>query len=184
MNFLCIYLGEGKGGGSLIHVHVLEHIVSLSYRTTWWMFTKLDRDEVLIITHLFIGFSANSNQRRIQGEGGGNLPKIGQWGVLSPKDFFFSLSYRTTWWMFTKLDRHEVLIITHLFIGFSANSTQGRRQFAKNRSMRGSFSKGLLLQIGMQQQQTECIPVSWIEILRLLLFWLISQIWQSCFLIC
>ena len=150
------------------------------------MFTKLDRDEVLIITHLFIGFSSNSTQGRIQG-GGGNLPKIGQWGVPSPKDFFFSLSYRTTWWMFTKLDRDEVLIITFLFIGFSANSTQGQiqgGQFAKNRSMRGSFSKGLLLQIGMQQQQTECIPISWIEILRLLLFWLISQIWQSCFLIC
>ena len=171
-----------------MHVYVLEHIISLSYRTTSWMFTKLDRDEVLIITHLFIGFSANSQQGRIQGGGGGNLPKIGQRGVPSPKDFFCSLSYRTTWWMFTKLDRDEVLIITHLFIGFSANSTQGRiqggRQFAKNRSMRGSFSQGLLLQIGMQQQQTECIPVSWIEILRLLLFWLISQKWQSCFLIC
>ena len=34
----------------------------------------------------------------------------------------------------------------------------------KNRSMRGPFSKRLLLQIGMQQQQTECILVSWIEI--------------------
>ena len=34
----------------------------------------------------------------------------------------------------------------------------------KNRSMRGPFSKGLLLQIGMQQQQTECILVSWIEL--------------------
>ena len=93
------------GGGALMHVYLLEHIISLSYRTTWWMFTKLDRDEVLIITHLFIGFSANSTQGRIQGGGG---------------------------------------------------------QFAKNRSMRGSFSKGLLLQIGMQQQQTECIPISWI----------------------
>ena len=78
-----------KGGGALMHVYVLEHIISLSYRTTWWMFTKLDRDEVLIITHLFIGFLANSTQGRIQGGGGGNLPKIGQWGVPSPKDFFF-----------------------------------------------------------------------------------------------
>ena len=71
MNFLCIYLGEGKGGGvgALMHVYVLEHIISLSYRTTWWMFTKLDRDEALIITHLFIGFSANSTQGRIQGGG-------------------------------------------------------------------------------------------------------------------
>ena len=29
------------------------------------------------------------------------------------------------------------------------------------RSVRGLFSKGFLLQIGMQQQQTECISVSW-----------------------
>ena len=34
----------------------------------------------------------------------------------------------------------------------------------KNGSMRGPFSKGLLLQIRMQRQQTECILVSWIEI--------------------
>ena len=33
----------------------------------------------------------------------------------------------------------------------------------KKGSMRGPFSKGLPLQIGMQQQQTECILVSWIE---------------------
>ena len=42
----------------------------------------------------------------------------------------------------------------------------------KNRSMRGLFPKGLLLQIGMQiQQQTECILVSWIEISRLFAVW-------------
>ena len=46
MNFLCIYLGE-KGGGALMHVYVLEHIVSLNYRTAEWMFTKFGRDEVL-----------------------------------------------------------------------------------------------------------------------------------------
>ena len=34
MNFLCIYLDEGKGV-ALMHVYVLEHIVSLSYRTAW-----------------------------------------------------------------------------------------------------------------------------------------------------
>ena len=32
MNFLCIYLGEGRGG-ALMHVYVWEHIVSLYYRT-------------------------------------------------------------------------------------------------------------------------------------------------------
>ena len=29
MNFLCIYLGEGKGGGALMQVYVWEHMVSL-----------------------------------------------------------------------------------------------------------------------------------------------------------
>ena len=32
MNFLCIYLGEGRGG-ALMHVNEWEHIVSLYYRT-------------------------------------------------------------------------------------------------------------------------------------------------------
>ena len=32
MNFLCIYLKK-RGGGALMHVCVLEHIVSLYYRT-------------------------------------------------------------------------------------------------------------------------------------------------------
>ena len=32
MNFLCIYLGE-KRGGALMHVYVWEHIVSLYFRT-------------------------------------------------------------------------------------------------------------------------------------------------------
>ena len=41
------------GGGALIHVYVLEHIGSLSYRTAWWMFTKLDRDEALMVPHLY-----------------------------------------------------------------------------------------------------------------------------------
>ena len=37
-------------------------------------------------------------------------------------------------------------------------------RWCKDGSMRGPFSKGLILQIGMQQQQTESILVSWIEI--------------------
>ena len=63
--FLCIYLDE-KGGGALMHVYVLEHIVSHIYRTTWWMFTKLGRDEVLMAPHLWLDFSANPTQGWIQ----------------------------------------------------------------------------------------------------------------------
>ena len=37
---------EKRGVGALMHVYVWEHLVSLDYRTTEWMFTKLGRDEV------------------------------------------------------------------------------------------------------------------------------------------
>ena len=74
------------GGGALMHVYVLEHIVSLCYKTAWWMFTKLGRDEVLMTPHLWLDFSANPAQVWIQGGA-----KIGQWGVPSPKDCFFRL---------------------------------------------------------------------------------------------
>ena len=67
MNFLCIYLGEKGGGGALMHVYEWEHIVSLYYRTAYWMFTKLGRDEVLLVPHKCCGFLARSAQGRIQG---------------------------------------------------------------------------------------------------------------------
>ena len=78
-----------EGGVALIHVYsiyVLEHIVSLCYRTAWWMFSKLVRDEVLMTPHLWLDFSANSTQGWIQGGA-----KIGQWGVSSPKDYSLGL---------------------------------------------------------------------------------------------
>ena len=46
-----------KEEGALMHVYVLEHIVSLCYKTAWWMFTKLGRED----------FSANPAQGWIQG---------------------------------------------------------------------------------------------------------------------
>ena len=75
-----------EGGGALMHVYVLEHIVSLCFRTAWWMYTKLGRDEVLMAPHLRLDFSAQPTQGWIQGGA-----KIGQWGVPCPKDCFFRL---------------------------------------------------------------------------------------------
>ena len=52
---LCIYLGEGRGrgrGGALMHLYVWEHIVIPNYRTPWRMFTKLVRDEELMVPHM------------------------------------------------------------------------------------------------------------------------------------
>ena len=77
---------EGGGGCTFACIFIGTHIVSLSYRTTWRMFTNLDRDEVLMDPHPCIGFSAKSTQGRIQGGA-----KIGHRGVPSPKDFFFKL---------------------------------------------------------------------------------------------
>ena len=56
MIFLWIYLDEGRG--AQMHVCVLEHIISLCYRTAWWMFSKLGRDEVLMAPYLRLDFSA------------------------------------------------------------------------------------------------------------------------------
>ena len=60
-----------------MHVYVLEHIVSLYYRTAQWMFTKLGRHEVLMVPYKCFCFSARSLQGRIQGGA-----KIGQGGPL------------------------------------------------------------------------------------------------------
>ena len=60
-----------------MHVYVLEHIVSLYYRTALWMFTKLGRHEMLMVPYKCCCFSARSVQGRIQGGA-----KIGQGGPL------------------------------------------------------------------------------------------------------
>ena len=72
------------------------------------MFMKLGRDEVLMVTHLCLGFSANSAQGWIQG---GSI--IGQWGVPSPKDFFFRLecySNKPNAWQLSKSIWEEALL--------------------------------------------------------------------------
>ena len=74
-------------------------------------------------------------------------------------DHIVSHYYRTARWMFTKLDRDELLMVPHLCLGFSANSAQGGSRAGQNMSMRVPFSKGLLLQIGRLQQQNQCISV-------------------------
>ena len=53
---------------------------NLSYRTYWWMLTKLGRDEVIMALHMRLGFSARPARRWIQG-----CAKISQWGSPSPR---------------------------------------------------------------------------------------------------
>ena len=68
----------------IVHVYVLERIVSRNYRITWWIFTKLGRDKVLKTPHICIDVWTKSAQGRIQ-----DRAIIGQWGAPSPKIFFF-----------------------------------------------------------------------------------------------
>ena len=55
-------------GGALMHVYVWEHIASLYYRTAYWIFTKLGRDQVLLARHMHKDVLAIFAQGRIQGE--------------------------------------------------------------------------------------------------------------------
>ena len=57
-----------RGGGALKHVYVWEHIASLYYRTAYWMFTKLGRDEVLMARHMHKDVLAIFAQGQIQCE--------------------------------------------------------------------------------------------------------------------
>ena len=58
--FLFIFWSEKGGGAALVHVYVLEHIVTLNYGITWWIFTKLCRDKVLKTPLICIHFWAKS----------------------------------------------------------------------------------------------------------------------------
>ena len=73
-----------KEGGGVTNACICMGTHSLSYRTDWWILTKLGRDEVIMALHMRLGFLARSAQRWIQGG-----TKIGQWGVPSLEDFFF-----------------------------------------------------------------------------------------------
>ena len=76
MNFY-LFIQVKRGGGALVHVYVLEHIVSLNYRIAWWIFTKLGRDKALMTPHICIDSWAKSAQGWIQGGA-----KIGPGGSL------------------------------------------------------------------------------------------------------
>ena len=83
-----------------MHVNVWEHIASLYYRTSQWMFMKLGRDEVLMVLHMLKDVLAIIAQGRIQGEakqvtaGGGGFPflkKLLQTGRLQQQTEFISI---------------------------------------------------------------------------------------------
>ena len=93
MNFY-LFIEVKRGGGALVHVYVLEHIVSLNYRIAWWIFTKLGRDKVLMTPHICIDSLAKSTQGWIQGRA-----KIGPGGSLLQRTSSSDRKATATYWM-------------------------------------------------------------------------------------
>ena len=85
MNFHLFIEVKKRGGGALVHVYVLEHIVSLNYRIAWWIFTKLGRDKVLMTPYICIDSWAKSAQGWIQGSDWEEV--LAKWAIFS----FFSM---------------------------------------------------------------------------------------------
>ena len=100
--WIFIYLLKGKrGGGALVHVYVLEHIVSLNYRIAWWIFTKFGRDKVLMTPHIGIDSWAKSAQGWIQGGA-----KIGPRGSLLQRTSSSDRKATATYWMHSNDLKH------------------------------------------------------------------------------
>ena len=101
MNFYLFIEGNKGGGGALVHVYVLEHIVSLYYRIAWWIFTKLGRDKVLMTPHIRIDSWAKSAQGWIQGGA-----KIGSRGSLLQRTSSSDRKATATYWMHSNDLKH------------------------------------------------------------------------------
>ena len=94
MNFYLFIEVKRGGGGALVHVYVLEHIVSLNYRIAWWIFTKLGRDKVLMTPHICIDSWAKSAQGWIQGGA-----EIGPGGSLLQRTSSSDRKATATYWI-------------------------------------------------------------------------------------
>ena len=94
MNFYLFIEVKKGGGGALVHVYVLEHIVSLNYRIAWWIFTKLGRDKIFMTPHICIDSWAKSAQGWIQGGA-----KKGPGGSLLQRTSSSDRKATATYWM-------------------------------------------------------------------------------------
>ena len=72
-----------------MHVYLWEHIVHFYYRTAGWIFTKLERDKVLMAPHLHLRCFSHI----CQGADPGQSKNRSRWGLLLKKNFFRSEGY-------------------------------------------------------------------------------------------
>ena len=95
-----------------------------------------------------------------------------------------SFSYRTDWLMLTKLGRDEVIMALHMRLGFLARSAQRWIQGGTKIGQWGAPSpKDFFFRSECNRNKPNASSYPKLKYRYCLLFGLISQIWQSCFLI-
>ena len=95
-----------------------------------------------------------------------------------------SLCYRNDWWMLTKLGRDEVIMALHMYLDFLARSTQRWIQGSTKIGKWGVPSpKDFFFRSECNSNKPNASSYPELKYRDCLLFGLISQIWQSCFLI-
>ena len=95
-----------------------------------------------------------------------------------------SLFYRTDWWMLTKLGRDEVIMALHMHLGFSARFTKKLIKGGAKIGQWGAPSlKDFFFSSERNSNKSNASSYPELKYRDCLLFGLISQIWQSCFLI-
>ena len=95
-----------------------------------------------------------------------------------------SLFYRTDWWMLTILGRDEVIMALHMCLGFSARFAQRWIQGSAKIGQWGAPSqKDFFFRSECNSNKPNASSYHELKYRDCLLFGLISQIWQSYFLI-
>ena len=95
-----------------------------------------------------------------------------------------SLSYRTDLWMLTKLGRDEVIMALHIRLGFSTRSAERWIQGGAKIGQWGAPSpKDFYFRSECNSNKPNTSSYPELKYRNCLLFGVIPQIWQSCFLI-
>ena len=94
-----------------------------------------------------------------------------------------AFSYRIDWWMLTKLGTDDVIMTLLMRLGFSARSANRWIQGGAKISQWGAPSPKDFFRLECNSNKPNASSYPELKYCDCLLFGLISQIWQSCFLI-
>ena len=110
---------------------------------------------------------------------GGSLLHVYVWEHIA----FGKFSHRTDWWKLTKLCRDDVLMALHMRLGFSARYAQRWIKGGAKIGHWGASSPKDFFRSECNSNNPNASSCPELKYRDCLLFGLIPQIWQSCFLI-